>query len=48
MKDIIEELLHAKNHKEKKNTYECNIEELWDMSKRPNLRIHRVEEEAET
>jgi hypothetical protein len=33
------------NHKEKKITaHEYNIQELWDMMKRPNLRIHRMEE----
>jgi hypothetical protein len=29
------------------NTHEYNIQELWDMIKRPNLRIHRVEKGAE-
>jgi hypothetical protein len=29
--------------KEKISTHEYNIQELWDMIKRPNLKIHRVE-----
>jgi hypothetical protein len=28
-------------------THEYNIQELWDVTKRPNLRIHVVEEGAE-
>jgi hypothetical protein len=47
MEDKIEEVLHANNHKEKMNTYDYNIQELWDMVKRPNPRIHGVEEGAE-
>jgi hypothetical protein len=43
----MEELLHANNHKEKMNTHEYHIQELWDTNKRQNLRIHRVEEETE-
>jgi hypothetical protein len=40
--------LQANNHKEKKiNTHEYNIQELCDMTKRPNIRIHRVEEVSE-
>jgi hypothetical protein len=34
--------------KEKINRHEYNIQELWDTIKRPNLRIHGVEEGAET
>jgi hypothetical protein len=29
------------------NSCDYNIQELWDTIKRPNLRIHRVEEGAE-
>jgi TolA-binding protein len=43
MEDKIKELLHANNNKENKmTTHEFNIQELWDMIKRPNLRIHRM------
>jgi hypothetical protein len=29
------------------NTYDSKIQELWDMIKRINLRIHRIEDGAE-
>jgi hypothetical protein len=29
------------------NNYDYKIQELWDTVKRPNLRIHKVEEGAE-
>jgi hypothetical protein len=29
------------------NTYEYNIQELWGTIRRPNLRIHKVEERGE-
>jgi TolA-binding protein len=44
IEDKMEELVHANNHKEKHEYY---IQELWDMNKRQNLRIHGVEEGAE-
>jgi hypothetical protein len=47
IEDKIEELLQANNHEEKFNTHEYNMQELWDITKRPNLRIHRVEEGVE-
>jgi hypothetical protein len=47
MEDRIEELLNASNHKEKINTCEYNIQEIWNTIKRQNLRIHGVEEGAE-
>jgi hypothetical protein len=40
MGDKVKKILHTDNHK--KNTYDYNIHELWDMIKRPNLRIHKV------
>jgi hypothetical protein len=44
----IEEILHADNHKEKnKNTYNYNIQELSDVVKRPNLRIHMWKKRVE-
>jgi hypothetical protein len=33
--------------KKKINTHEYNIQEFWDIIKKPNLRIHGVEEGAE-
>jgi TolA-binding protein len=44
MEDKMEELLHTNNHKEKN---EHNIQELSDTTKRPNLRIHGMEEGPE-
>jgi cell division FtsZ-interacting protein ZapD len=46
MEDKIKEM-YSNNHKEKMNTYYCNIQELWDIIERANLRIHRVKEGAE-
>jgi hypothetical protein len=47
MGDMIKELLHYTVAKKKMNTRDYNLQELWDMIKRPNLRIHRVEVGAE-
>jgi hypothetical protein len=33
--------------KKKINTHEYNIQEIWDMIKKPNLRINGMEEGAE-
>jgi hypothetical protein len=46
MEDKMEEILHANNYKEK-NTHESHIQELWNTVRRPNIRIHGVEEGAE-
>jgi hypothetical protein len=48
MEDKIEKILCMQTiTKKKMNTYDYNIQEHWDTIKRPNLRIHRVEEVAE-
>jgi TolA-binding protein len=48
MEDKIEEISCAENNKENKiNTSDYNIQELWSIIQRPNLKINGVEEGAE-
>jgi hypothetical protein len=43
IEDMMKELLHSDSNRKTKHGY--NLQDFWDMIKRPKLRIHRLEEE---